>query len=178
MRKCHTSRAAIHGASAHYDSGPFLSWPDKWSDVVTRLQRQLLSADSGRFEQTRDVPNIPAQGYIPIPPPEPQDFQAQGCCRRWWLLNNSCSPAAREHCCGYQRAHVRRSRLNASSGLLPGLVALLRKHDILWIDDEVLCGMGRLGEWFGYQLSPDISPDIMVVGKGINGSSLPSGGFV
>lgn len=136
-------------------------------------------SDSGRFEQTRDIPNIPAQGYIPIPPPEPQDFQAQG------MLPSLVATEQLMLACGPENiAAVISEPMFGAAGLMPhpeyypGLVALLRKHDILWIDDEVLCGMGRLGEWFGYQLSPDISPDIMVVGKGINGSSLPSGGFV
>ena len=33
----------------------------------------------------------------------------------------------------------------------PQLVKMLKKYGILWIDDEVICGFGRLGAWFGYQ---------------------------
>ena len=72
-----------------------------------------------------------------------------------------------------------------AGGLLPpdrynrGLVELARRHGILWIADEVLTGFGRLGEWFGYETVPGgPTPDLMVVGKGINGCALPVGGIV
>ena len=72
-----------------------------------------------------------------------------------------------------------------AGGLLPpdrynrGLVELARRYGILWIADEVLTGFGRLGEWFGYETVPGgLTPDLMVVGKGINGCALPVGGVV
>lgn len=72
-----------------------------------------------------------------------------------------------------------------AGGLLPpdrynlALIDLCRKHGILWIADEVLTGFGRLGEWFGWQTVPGMpTPDLMVVGKGINGCALPVGGVV
>lgn len=72
-----------------------------------------------------------------------------------------------------------------AGGLLPpdrynrGLVELARKHGILWIADEVLTGFGRLGEWFAHETVPGgLRPDLMVVGKGINGCALPVGGVV
>ena len=72
-----------------------------------------------------------------------------------------------------------------AAGLLPpdrynrGLVELARRYGILWIADEVLTGFGRLGEWFGYQTVPgSLAPDLLVVGKGINGCALPVGGVV
>ncbi len=34
-------------------------------------------------------------------------------------------------------------------GYFQGVSALLKKHDILFIDDEVICGFGRTGNWFG-----------------------------
>lgn len=55
---------------------------------------------------------------------------------------------------------------------------LSKKYGFLWIDDEVLTGFGRLGEWFGYQCFPGIEPDLMTVGKGINSCALPVGGVV
>src|SRR5207248_2915512 len=61
---------------------------------------------------------------------------------------------------------------------LPGLLELGRKYGFLWIDDEVITGFGRLGEWFGYQLYDGIQPDLMAVGKGINSCALPVGGTI
>ena len=85
-----------------YDSGPFLSWPDKWSDAVTRLQRQFSPADSGRFEDA--IPNIPAQGYILFHHLSHRTGARDVAVLRL-PITRSLRP--REHCCGYQRAHVR-----------------------------------------------------------------------
>lgn len=43
---------------------------------------------------------------------------------------------------------------------------LCRKYDILLHIDEVVCGMGRTGTWFGYQ-QYGIKPDIVTMAKGV-----------
>jgi taurine-pyruvate aminotransferase len=43
---------------------------------------------------------------------------------------------------------------------------ICRRHDILLILDEVVCGVGRTGEWFGYQ-HYGIQPDIVTMAKGV-----------
>ena len=50
--------------------------------------------------------------------------------------------------------------------------AVCTKHDVLLIDDEVICGFGRTGRWFGVQ-HWDVVPDIMVVAKGLTSGALP-----
>ena len=40
------------------------------------------------------------------------------------------------------------------------------KYDILLHIDEVVCGMGRTGEWFGYQ-NFGVKPDIVTMAKGV-----------
>lgn len=40
------------------------------------------------------------------------------------------------------------------------------KYDILLIIDEVVCGLGRTGKWFGYQ-HYGIAPDIVTMAKGV-----------
>ena len=47
-----------------------------------------------------------------------------------------------------------------------------RRHDILLIADEVLCGMGRTGRMFACDHF-DLVPDILVLGKGLNAGALP-----
>jgi acetylornithine/N-succinyldiaminopimelate aminotransferase len=43
---------------------------------------------------------------------------------------------------------------------------LADRHDALLVFDEIQCGVGRPGTWFGYQLvDPPILPDIMVAAK-------------
>ena len=47
-----------------------------------------------------------------------------------------------------------------------------KKYDILFIADEIMAGMGRTGKWFSFQ-HYDFIPDIMTLGKGINGGMIP-----
>ena len=50
--------------------------------------------------------------------------------------------------------------------------AICRKHGILLISDEVICGFGRLGRWFGFQHF-GIKPDIVSMAKGLSSGYLP-----
>ena len=59
----------------------------------------------------------------------------------------------------------------------PQIREMTRRLGILWLDDEVMTGFGRLGEWFGYEVY-DVTPDIMSVAKGIVSSALPASGVV
>ncbi|MEJ8571418.1 aminotransferase [Microbaculum marinum] len=49
---------------------------------------------------------------------------------------------------------------------------VLRKHDVLLIADEVICGFGRLGRMFGSQVF-DIEPDMVTIAKGITSGYVP-----
>jgi putrescine aminotransferase len=50
--------------------------------------------------------------------------------------------------------------------------AICRKYGILLISDEVICGFGRLGRWFGFQHF-GIKPDIVSMAKGLSSGYLP-----
>jgi putrescine aminotransferase len=50
--------------------------------------------------------------------------------------------------------------------------AICRKYGILLVSDEVICGFGRLGEWFGFQKF-GITPDIVSMAKGLSSGYLP-----
>lgn len=64
----------------------------------------------------------------------------------------------------------------ADEAFLKGLRELCDKHDMLLIFDEVQTGMGRTGDWFGYQNS-GIEPDIMTLAKGL-AAGVACGAFV
>jgi taurine-pyruvate aminotransferase len=51
-------------------------------------------------------------------------------------------------------------------GYWPRVQEICRKHDILLIIDEVVCGVGRTGTWFGYQ-NYGIEPDMVTMAKGV-----------
>jgi len=48
----------------------------------------------------------------------------------------------------------------------PIIQAICRKYDVLLHIDEVVCGLGRTGAWFGYQ-HYDVTPDIVTLAKGV-----------
>lgn len=59
----------------------------------------------------------------------------------------------------------------------PAVKAILAKYDILLVIDEVICGFGRLGEWFGSQ-HYELEPDLMPIAKGLSSGYLPIGGVL
>ena len=63
--------------------------------------------------------------------------------------------------------------MTAGGGVIPAPVGywevvqeICAKYDILLMIDEVVCGMGRTGEWFGYQ-QYGVKPDIVSMAKGV-----------
>jgi L-2,4-diaminobutyrate transaminase len=52
------------------------------------------------------------------------------------------------------------------AGYFAGVQALLERHDILLIVDEVITGFGRTGQWFGTGLY-GLKPDMVTLAKGI-----------
>ncbi len=57
-------------------------------------------------------------------------------------------------------------------GYWPAVEAVCRKYGILLICDEVICGYGRLGSWFGFQ-HYGVKPDMVSMAKGISSGYLP-----
>lgn len=55
---------------------------------------------------------------------------------------------------------------------LPILREICDKYDVWLIIDEVVCGLGRTGKWFGYQ-HYDVLPDIVTTAKGLASSYAP-----
>ena len=61
----------------------------------------------------------------------------------------------------------------ADADYLRGLRRLCDEHAWLLMVDEVQCGIGRTGKWFGYQWA-GIRPDVVTLAKGL-GSGVPIG---
>jgi 4-aminobutyrate--pyruvate transaminase len=60
------------------------------------------------------------------------------------------------------------------AGYFEKVQAVLRRHDILFIADEVICGFGRTGEVWG-STTYDIRPDIITCAKQLSSAYLPIG---
>ncbi|WAE62058.1 aspartate aminotransferase family protein [Stutzerimonas sp. R40042] len=59
----------------------------------------------------------------------------------------------------------------------PRIKEILARHDILLVADEVICGFGRTGEWFGSDYY-GLTPDLMPIAKGLTSGYIPMGGVI
>ncbi len=64
--------------------------------------------------------------------------------------------------------------LTPPPGYWAGLRQIADRHGILLIADEVICGFGRLGEWFGSERY-GVEPDMITVAKGLTSAYAPMG---
>lgn len=62
-------------------------------------------------------------------------------------------------------------------GYLDGLRRLCDEHDAYLILDEVICGFGRLGTWFGAQYY-GVTPDLVTFAKAVSSGYVPLGGVI
>jgi adenosylmethionine-8-amino-7-oxononanoate aminotransferase len=62
-------------------------------------------------------------------------------------------------------------------GYLQGLRRLCDQHGALLIFDEVICGFGRTGSWFGAQTF-GVTPDLMTFAKGVTSGYQPLSGVI
>src|SRR5262245_46152024 len=59
----------------------------------------------------------------------------------------------------------------------PRVRAILDRHGVLLIADEIITGFGRTGEWFGLT-HWGVQPDILTFAKGVTSAYLPLGGMM
>jgi putrescine---pyruvate transaminase len=57
----------------------------------------------------------------------------------------------------------------------PEVQRICRQYGILLITDEVICGFGRTGRWFGCE-TMGVEPDLMTFAKGVTSGYIPLGG--
>ena len=59
----------------------------------------------------------------------------------------------------------------------PEIQRICDEREILLVVDEVICGFGRTGNWFGTD-TYDLKPDLMPIAKGLSSGYLPIGGLL
>ena len=59
----------------------------------------------------------------------------------------------------------------------PEIQRICRQYDILLVSDEVICGFGRTGQWFGCETF-GFQPDLMTFAKGVTSGYIPLGGVL
>ena len=68
--------------------------------------------------------------------------------------------------------------LLAPEGYHAACLKICRKHDIVYISDEVVTAFGRLGHYFASEDVFNIIPDIITCAKGITSGYIPLGAFM
>ncbi len=59
----------------------------------------------------------------------------------------------------------------------PAIREICNEYDILLVVDEVICGFGRIGKWFGSEYY-GLKADLMPIAKGLSSGYLPIGGVL
>jgi putrescine---pyruvate transaminase len=59
----------------------------------------------------------------------------------------------------------------------PEVERICRRHGVLLASDEVICGFGRTGRWFGCE-TMGFQPDLMTFAKGVTSGYVPLGGVL
>ncbi len=59
----------------------------------------------------------------------------------------------------------------------PSIQSICEEYEILLVADEVICGFGRTGKWFGSDYF-EIKPDFMSIAKGLSSGYVPIGGVL
>lgn len=59
----------------------------------------------------------------------------------------------------------------------PEIQRICDRHGILLVSDEVICGFGRTGQWFGCETF-GFRPDLMTFAKGVTSGYIPLGGVL
>ena len=62
-------------------------------------------------------------------------------------------------------------------GYLSAVREICRRHDVLFVADEVITGYGRVGEWFASGRF-DLDPDLITTAKGLSSGYLPIGAVI
>jgi taurine--2-oxoglutarate transaminase len=144
---------------------------------VRGYNNQLSSVEERH--RVRDVPGGELPLFRTIPAPEQEDYDSSQGLPSIAALERTIEEVGAENVA----AVVTETMLGVAGIMchddyLPAVRELTRERGILWIDDEVICGFGRVGKWFSYQLYDGVLPDLMAIGKGMNGCILPVGGVV
>lgn len=103
------------------------------------------------------------------------DYETQGAAYYAGLLEKAIVDAGAENVAGFLVEPVIGSSAGAAlppSGYFKLVQEICRKHNVLIIADEILCGSGRTGKFFASEHF-GLEPDVVVMGKGINGGLCP-----
>jgi putrescine aminotransferase len=139
----------------------------------------MAAASLGGMSAMHGQADLPLPGFVHVMPPhwydyggdlEPEDFGRQAA--------KAVEDKILELGADKVAAFIGEPIMGAGAVLLPPdsywpeIQRICRAHDVLLIADEVICGFGRTGHWFGSDLY-GIEPDIIPMAKGLTSGYLP-----
>lgn len=151
--------------------------PEKWK-VISRVPsyhgNTLAALSLSGREHYRRIygPMLTEYPRIPAPDPyrDPDSAGSTGEALEQEILRHGAETVA---------AFIAEPIIGASAGAVvprpdyyARVLEICRRHELLFIADEVLCGMGRTGRWIACE-HYDVVPDVLVLGKGLNGGVVP-----
>ena len=125
--------------------------------------------------------DLPLPGFLHVPGPHPYGVDSEKSPADYgaWCLAETEKVIAREG--ADTIAALFAEPVQGAGGVIvppPGhletLRALCRRHDILFVADEVITAFGRLGDWFASNLW-NLAPDLITMAKGITSGYVPLG---
>jgi putrescine aminotransferase len=123
--------------------------------------------------------DLPLPGFLQVPGPNAYGSGKSRADYATWCLEETERTIAREGAetiaaCFVEPVQGAGGVIVPPDGYLSELRELCRRHEILFVADEVITGFGRLGAWFASSLWK-LDPDLMTMAKGITSGYLPLG---
>lgn len=177
----------LGGAEANENAIKFARLYTGRQKILTRY-RSYHGATAGAMALSGDPRRLPVEPLIPgvVHLQDPYCYR----CPFGWTLD-TCHRECIQHVEQVIRfegpenvAAIMLEGVTGTSGLMippddywPRMRQICDQYDILLIDDEVMSGFGRTGEWFGID-HWQVAPDIMTMAKGITSGYVPLGAVV
>ncbi|MFD2273992.1 aminotransferase class III-fold pyridoxal phosphate-dependent enzyme [Undibacterium arcticum] len=144
----------------------------------------MAGASLGGMSGMHEQGGLPIPGIVHIGQPyyleggkgkTPEEFGLEAAS---WLEQKNPGSRCRQGCRFHRRASARCGGvIIPPSTYWPEIQRICDKYGILLVADEVICGFGRLGHWFGSEYF-GIKPDLMTFAKGVSSGYVPLGGVL
>ncbi|HKY94153.1 MAG TPA: aminotransferase, partial [Kiloniellales bacterium] len=140
----------------------------------------MAAASLGGFAGMHKMSDLPLPGFVHIMPPYQWQFGKPGESAEEFGLRAAKALEDKILELGPERvaAFIGEPILGAGGVIIPPdsywpeIQRICRQYDVLLVADEVICGFGRTGQWFGSDTF-GIEPDLMPMAKGLTSGYLP-----
>lgn len=125
---------------------------------------------------------VPGIAHVPYPycyrcPFGDKDGSPENCCMQWAeyieSVISTISPPENTAAIILEPIQGPAGIIIPPAEFLDRVQEICREHDLLLIDDEIFAGLGRTGKMFAAEYSPNVEPDMIILGKTLGGGVLP-----